>query len=129
MCCDAGGQGPGGRAVPPAPGAAAVSSHEELRAAGVRQSRLCRDNGSPTYAAIIDALVSRLGDDDPAVTLLRTDPRPPVQSALYLRLLLEEGMPYIRLRPRSLPPPNDEPALPPGDHRFTVASMINRRAG
>jgi hypothetical protein len=64
-----------------------VSSHEELRAAGVRQSRLCRDNGSPTYAAIIDALVSRLGGDDPAVTLLRNDPRPPVQSALYLRLL------------------------------------------
>lgn len=58
-----------------------------MRAAGVRQSRLCRDNGSPTYAAIIDALVSRLGGDDPAVTLLRNDPRPPVQSALYLRLL------------------------------------------
>ena len=87
MCCDAGGQGPGADAVPPAPEAAALSSHEELRAAGVRQSRLCRDNGSPTYAAIIDALVSRLGDDDPAVTLLRNDPRPPVQSALYLRLL------------------------------------------
>jgi hypothetical protein len=58
-----------------------------LRAAGVRQSRLCRDNGSPTYAAIIDALVSRLGGDDPAVTLLRNDARPPVQTALYLRLL------------------------------------------
>jgi hypothetical protein len=66
---------------------AALSSQEELRAAGVRQSLLCRDNGSPTYAAIIDALVSRLGGDDPAVTLLRNDPRPPVQSALYLRLL------------------------------------------
>lgn len=66
---------------------AALSSDKELRAAGVRQSRLCRDNGSPTYAAIIDALVSRLGDDDPAGTLLRNDPRPPVQSALYLRLL------------------------------------------
>lgn len=58
-----------------------------MRAAGVRQSGLCRDNGSPTYAAIIDALISRLGDDDPAATLLRNDPRPPVQSALYLRLL------------------------------------------
>ena len=64
-----------------------MSSDAELRAAGVRQSRLCRDNGSPTYAAIIDALVSRLGGDDPAVTLLRSDPGPPVQSALYLRLL------------------------------------------
>ena len=53
----------------------------------MRQSGLCRDNGSPTYAAIIDALVSRLGGNDPAVTLLRNDPRPPVQSALYLRLL------------------------------------------
>lgn len=53
----------------------------------MRQSGLCRDNGSPTYAAIIDALIGRLGDDDPAATLLRDDPRPPVQSALYLRLL------------------------------------------
>jgi hypothetical protein len=84
---DAGGQGPGGGAVPPAPEAAALSSHEELRAAGLRQSRLCHNNGSPTYAAIIDALVSRLGGDDPAVTLLRNDPRPSVPSALYLRLL------------------------------------------
>jgi hypothetical protein len=87
VSCDAGGQGPSAAKVPPAPEAAALSSYEELRAAGVRQSSLCRDNGSPTYAAIIDALVSRLGDDDPAVTLLRNDARPPVQSALYLRLL------------------------------------------
>lgn len=87
MCCEAGGQGPGAGAVRPAPEAAALSSDKELRAAGVRQSGLCRDNGSPTYAAIIDALIGRLGDDDPAATLLRDDPRPPVQSALYLRLL------------------------------------------
>jgi hypothetical protein len=86
---DAEGQGPDTGTVRSAPEAAALSSEsdEELRAAGVRQSRLCRDNGSPTYAAIIDGLVSRLGGDDPAVTLLRDDPRPPVQSALYLRLL------------------------------------------
>ena len=64
-----------------------MSSDEELRAAGVRQSQLCRDNASPTYAAIIDAVVSRLGGDDPVVTLLRDDPRPPVRSAVYLRLL------------------------------------------
>jgi len=47
------------------PEVTALSTDEELRAAGVRQSRLCRDNGSPTYAAIIDALVSRLGGNDP----------------------------------------------------------------
>lgn len=85
MRSEAGDQGPGGDAVPPE--AAALSSDEELRAAGVRQSQLCRDNGSPTYSAIIDALVRRLGGDDPAVMLLRNDPRPPLQSALYLRLL------------------------------------------
>ena len=80
-------QGSGAGAVPPVPEVTTLSSDEELRAAGVRQSRLCRDNGSPMYAAIIDALVSRLGGDDPAVMLLRSDPGAPVQSALYLRLL------------------------------------------
>lgn len=49
--------------------------------------RLCRDNGSPTYAAIVAALVDRLDDDTAAAAILRADGGDPTGTAMYLRLL------------------------------------------
>jgi hypothetical protein len=59
----------------------------ELKMAGLLQARLCRENGSHLYGAIIDALVAGLAGGSAAVELLREDPRDAVGSALYLRLL------------------------------------------
>jgi hypothetical protein len=70
-----------------------VARTEELRRGGVQQARLCRDNGSPTYAAVIDALVADLPGGSghraagAATLLLLDDPGDVVGSALYLRLL------------------------------------------
>ena len=59
----------------------------ELRNGGELQSRLCKKNGSPTYGAIIDALVENLLSNRTAVEILRADSRDVVGSALYLRFL------------------------------------------
>jgi hypothetical protein len=59
----------------------------ELRSGGELQSRLCKDNASPTYGAIIDALVENLLSSRTAVEILRADTRDVAGSALYLRLL------------------------------------------
>jgi hypothetical protein len=59
----------------------------ELRSGGELQSRLCRENGSPTYSAIIDALVGNLLSNCTAIDILRADTRDVVGSALYLRFL------------------------------------------
>lgn len=74
---------------------------EDLHEAAVLQSRLCAENGSPTWAAIIDALDARLDDPgDPAVRLLLQDEQDPIASAVLLRLLgavhriLLEGQPH-----------------------------------
>ncbi len=60
---------------------------EELRHAGELQARLCRNGGSPTYEAIINALVATLEGDRTATKLLRSDGRPAESTVLYLRLL------------------------------------------
>lgn len=59
----------------------------ELRSGAELQSRLCKENGSPTYGAIIDALAENLLSDCTAVEILRADSRDVVGSALYLRFL------------------------------------------
>jgi hypothetical protein len=59
----------------------------ELRSGGELQSRLCKKNGSPTYGAIIDALIENLLSNRTAVEILRADSRDVVGSALYLRFL------------------------------------------
>jgi hypothetical protein len=59
----------------------------ELRSGGELQSRLCKKNGSPTYGAIIDALVENLLSNHTAVEILRADSRDVAGSALYLRFL------------------------------------------
>lgn len=64
-----------------------MNSEAALREAGELQSRLCRDNGSPTYSAIIDKIVRGLNGHGEIAELLRGEPRDPVGSALYLRLL------------------------------------------
>ena len=65
-----------------------MNSAEDLVAVGRRQERLCADNGSPTYAQIISAIVERIHDrSEAAVELLYEDPRPAIESALFLRLL------------------------------------------
>jgi hypothetical protein len=59
-----------------------------LRAAGRLQARLCREGGSPTWEAVVTALIDSLDDDGHAASrLLRRDGRPAEGSALYLRLL------------------------------------------
>lgn len=50
------------------------------------QRDLCRKNGAPTYVALIDELIARLGKDDAVTGLLTEDGQDPVQSALCLRL-------------------------------------------
>lgn len=71
-----------------------MAGRAELRTAGRLQAWLCRENGSPTYAAIIDAMVSELDGTEPSapepsapVKLLLADSRPAGPSAVYLRLL------------------------------------------
>lgn len=59
----------------------------ELRSGAELQSRLCKENGSPTYGAIIDALAENLLSNRTAVEILRADSRDVVSSALYLRFL------------------------------------------
>ena len=59
----------------------------ELRRGGELQSRLCKENGSPTYSAIIDALVENILSSHIAVEILRADTRDVDGSALYLRFL------------------------------------------
>jgi len=59
----------------------------ELRSGAELQSRLCKENGSPTYGAIIDALAENLLNNCTAVEILRADSRDVVGSALYLRFL------------------------------------------
>jgi hypothetical protein len=59
----------------------------QLQVAGELQARLCRENGSPTYEAMINALVARLADPGAATELLRADSGDPIRSAVYLRLL------------------------------------------
>ena len=59
----------------------------ELRSGAELQSRLCKENGSPTYSAIIDALSENLLSNRTALEILRADSRDVVGSALYLRFL------------------------------------------
>lgn len=60
----------------------------ELRSAAALQSRLCSQNGSPTWAAVIDVIAHQLDDSHaPCTRLLLGDAKDPVESALYLRLL------------------------------------------
>jgi len=60
---------------------------EWLRTVGEVQARICRQNGSPTYEAIVDALLGALDGDSAAAELLRADPGDPAGTALYLRFL------------------------------------------
>ncbi|MDP2286972.1 MAG: DUF2332 domain-containing protein [Actinomycetota bacterium] len=65
-----------------------MATVENLQAAATLQSRLCAENGSPTWAAVIDELNARLEDaDQPAVRLLLRDDQDPIGSAVLLRLL------------------------------------------
>lgn len=66
-----------------------MTTNDELIAAGEFQSRLCRESSSPTYAAIIDAVVAQVAAPtrSTAAELVVADGRDPVGSALYLRLL------------------------------------------
>jgi hypothetical protein len=64
-----------------------MPSLAELYSAGQLQARLCRENGGPTYQAIIEAILADLDDTSAVVRLLAADPREPVGSALFLRLL------------------------------------------
>ena len=50
------------------------------------QADLCRRNGSPTYVALIEEIVARLGHDEALTDLLTADGQDPVRSALCLRL-------------------------------------------
>lgn len=59
----------------------------DLRRVGEVQARICRENGSPLYEAIVAALVDRLDGDTAAAELLRTDPGDPIGTALFLRFL------------------------------------------
>lgn len=60
----------------------------QLRHACELQARLCHENGSPTWAAIIEALAGQLDDEaNDAIDLLLSDPREPVESAVLLRML------------------------------------------
>jgi hypothetical protein len=59
---------------------------EQVRAGCEWQRELCRKNGAPTYVAIIDELVARLGTDEVITELLASDGQDPIQSALCLRL-------------------------------------------
>lgn len=64
-----------------------MPSHAELHSAGQLQARLCRENGGPTYQAIIEEIMANLTDTSPVIRLLAADPREPTSSALFLRLL------------------------------------------
>jgi hypothetical protein len=83
---DAEGVRVGGQPTRPVRGEA-MTDTAQLREAGWRQARLCDKNGSPTYVALIDALVARLGSTCPVAGLLAGDQAEPVRSAMYLRLL------------------------------------------
>jgi len=65
-----------------------VATAVSLRDAATLQSRLCLENGSPTWAAIIDAIAERAEDrGDAAIRLLLQDDQDPIGSALLLRFL------------------------------------------
>jgi len=57
-----------------------------LRAGCRWQRELCANNGSPTYVALIDGLLDRLGVDEVITGLLADDGQDPIRSALCLRL-------------------------------------------
>ncbi|HZQ28951.1 MAG TPA: DUF2332 domain-containing protein [Acidimicrobiales bacterium] len=60
----------------------------DLRDAAAVQLANCADNGSPTWAALVQAMAERLDDADPpmAVQLVLDDPQPALGSAVFLRL-------------------------------------------
>lgn len=64
-----------------------IEHRKRLIDAGLLQTRLCRTNGSPTYAAIISSIVDLLDQPGPLTEVLYSDPGEPVQTALYLRLM------------------------------------------
>ncbi|MBE7324658.1 DUF2332 domain-containing protein [Nocardioides sp. Y6] len=77
----------------------------EVQAGCEWQRRLCEKNGAPTYVALIDELLARLGRDDVVTKLLTSEEQDPVQSALCLRLFgavnrvaLAQSAPWIRQR-------------------------------
>ncbi|MFW5420935.1 DUF2332 domain-containing protein [Nocardiopsis sp. CNT-189] len=59
---------------------------EQVLAGCEWQRDLCRKNGAPTYVALIDELIDRLGPDDTVTGLLTEDGQNPIRSALCLRL-------------------------------------------
>ncbi|MDP2287094.1 MAG: DUF2332 domain-containing protein [Actinomycetota bacterium] len=60
----------------------------QLRYACELQARLCHENGSPTWAAIVEEIANQLDDEaNDVVDLLRSDLQDPVESAVLLRLL------------------------------------------
>ncbi|WP_017608813.1 DUF2332 domain-containing protein [Nocardiopsis xinjiangensis] len=63
-----------------------TSTIEQVIAGCEWQRDLCRKNGAPTYVALINELIERLGADDTVTDLLTSDGQNPVQSALCLRL-------------------------------------------
>jgi len=65
-----------------------MTSENDLRDAAELQSRLCTENGTPTWAAIIDALTELdFNSGNSAVELLKANEQDPTGSALHLRLL------------------------------------------
>lgn len=59
---------------------------EQVRAGCQWQLALCRNDGTPTYVALLTELIERLGADDTVTGLLVTDGQDPIRSALCLRL-------------------------------------------
>ncbi|MDO8731117.1 MAG: DUF2332 family protein [Actinomycetota bacterium] len=65
-----------------------MTSKTSLRSAADLQGRLCSEHGSPTWAAVIAAIDDQLDDSTSATSrLLLNDPRDPVESAVFLRIL------------------------------------------
>lgn len=93
---------------------------QEVRAGCEWQRELCRKNGSPTYVALIDGLLERLGTDDTVTGLLTADDQNPVQSALCLRLFgavnriaMAEGADWLGARYPTLGGKTDVTAVVP----------------
>ncbi|MCO1581238.1 DUF2332 domain-containing protein [Crossiella sp. SN42] len=59
---------------------------EQVRAGCEWQRELCAKNDAPTYVALIDELVRRLGRDETVTELVTAGEEDPVRSALCLRL-------------------------------------------
>jgi hypothetical protein len=59
---------------------------EQVRSGCEWQRCLCAENGAPTYVALIDELVRRLGRDEAVTDLVTEGDEDPIRSAMCLRL-------------------------------------------